>query len=257
MKTKKRYFTIAANWKMNCDINETEIFLQDLAKKIGPDHSSKIVLCVPFTSLLIASNFISKSNFHLGAQNCHWESAGAFTGEISPAMLKSVSTEFVIIGHSERRLNFGESDKTVNLRLKNAVKSGLHVILCVGENFYEQESGITFERISEQLKLGLLDVDSENIKNVTIAYEPVWAIGSGRTPSSSKVEEICRFLREKLSSLYSESIAEKIQILYGGSMNAENARLFLKQSDVNGGLLGGASLDPDMFAQIVKVADSL
>lgn len=257
MKKEKRYFTIAANWKMNCDVNETEILLQDLVTKIGPDHSSKIVLCIPFTSLLIASNFIKNSNFHLGAQNCHWESSGAFTGEISPAMLKSVSTEFVIIGHSERRLNFGENDKMVNLRLRNAIKSGLHVILCVGENFYEKESGITFERVSEQLKLGLLDVNSENIKNVTIAYEPVWAIGSGRTPSPRKVQEICLFLRNKLSSLYSESIADDIQILYGGSMNAENARLFLEQNDVNGGLIGGASLNPDTFAKIVKVAESI
>lgn len=240
---------------MNCDLFETKTLIQKIL--LCDNKFCEVVLFIPATNLLTASELIKNSKIQLGAQNCHWENSGAFTGEISPQMLKSVGTEYVIIGHSERRLYFGETDETINMRVKNALSSRLKVIVCVGENLSERESGITFERLSEQLKLALLNVEKEKLENVIIAYEPVWAIGSGKTASSEQAQEACLHLRKVVQNLYGETSASHIRILYGGSMNSKNAESLLSKPNIDGGLIGGASLKADEFIKIIKVADTI
>ena len=199
-------------------------------------------------------NAAAGSNVKVGAQNCHWADHGAFTGEIPAAMLKDVGAEYVIIGHSERRQYFGETDETVNKRVRAALDGGLKVILCCGELLAEREQGIMEEIVGKQVKVALGGVSAEELKNIIIAYEPVWAIGTGVTATADQAEEACKFVRELIGKLYGGEAAEGITIQYGGSMNAKNAAELLSKEDVDGGLIGGASLKAPDFAAIVAAA---
>ena len=194
------------------------------------------------------------TNIKVGAENCHWEKSGAFTGEISADMLTSMGVKYVIIGHSERRTYFGETDETVNKRLKAAINSGLNVILCVGEYLEQREQGITNEIVSMQTKIALKGISKKELSNIIIAYEPVWAIGTGKTATAEQANEVCKVIRDVISALYDTTCAENIIIQYGGSMNASNADELLSQPDIDGGLIGGASLKANDFASIVESA---
>ena len=253
MNKQKRTPVIAGNWKMNKTPAETFAFINEV-KPLVADADCKVVFCVPFVDLAPAIEAAKGSNIAIGAQNCHFEKSGAFTGEISAEMLKSMDVEYVIIGHSERRQYFAETNETVNKRTRAALAEGLKVILCVGETLAEREAGITSEIVSMQLKVALNGISADELKNIIIAYEPVWAIGTGKTATSDQAEEVCAILRNLVKELYSENEAEKIVIQYGGSMNAGNADELLSKPDVDGGLIGGASLKSNDFSIIVKAA---
>ncbi len=246
----KRKAIIAGNWKMNKTPSETKALIAEM-KPLVSGADCKVVLCVPFVDIDAALTAAAGSNIEIGAENCHFEKSGAFTGEVSPVMLKEMGVKYVIIGHSERRQYFGETDVTVNKRLKNALEEGLKVILCVGETLEQREQGITAEFVAMQTKIALLDVSKEAAKNVIIAYEPVWAIGTGKTATSDQAEEVCAIIRDVIADIYDADTAEGMTIQYGGSMNAKNADELLSKVNVDGGLIGGASLKPD-FGKIVN-----
>jgi triosephosphate isomerase len=216
--------------------------------------SCEVVVCVPFTDLETAVEAVKGSGVKVSAQNCHFEKSGAFTGEISTEMLVDLGVTYVVIGHSERRQYFGETDVTVNKKVTSALSAGLKVILCVGETLTEREQGITEEIVGLQTKVALLGITAEQIKDVVIAYEPVWAIGTGKTATSQQANEVCAFIRKTIEALYNSPVAKDVTIQYGGSMNAGNAAELLAQSDINGGLIGGASLKAEDFGVIIKVA---
>lgn len=244
---------IAGNWKMNKTPAETTELINEI-KPLVENADCKVICCVPFVDLDAAKEAAKGSNIEIGAQNCHFEKNGAFTGEISAPMLKSMGINYVIIGHSERRQYFAETDETVNKRLKAALGEGIKVILCVGETLTHREAGITAEIVSMQLKIALTDVAAADMENIIIAYEPVWAIGTGKTATSDQAQEVCAQLRGVVCDLYSKEVADKTVIQYGGSMNAGNAEELLSKPDVDGGLIGGASLKANDFSVIVKAA---
>ncbi|MCQ2414114.1 MAG: triose-phosphate isomerase [Clostridia bacterium] len=246
---------IAGNWKMNMTPSETKAFITDLAPMVKGMDKCDIVLCVPFVDIATAVEAAKGTNIHVGAENVHFAESGAYTGEISAAMLKEIGTEYVVIGHSERRQYFGETDATVNLRTKTALKAGLKVILCLGEVKEQRLAGITDEVVSMQTKLDLAEVSAEDLKNVIIAYEPVWAIGTGLTATPEQADETCGVIRATIAKLYGAQAAEDITIQYGGSMNDGNAKELLAKVNVDGGLIGGASLKTDKFTTIVKAAN--
>ncbi len=246
---------IAGNWKMNKTPSEATALLEEM-KPLVADAKCEVVACVPYIDLGIALEAARDTNIKIGAQNCHWEESGAYTGEISAAMLKDIGVDYVVIGHSERRQYFGETDETVNKRVKAALAAGLKVIVCVGELLWERECDITNEVIARQIKLDLWDVTPEEMKNIVIAYEPVWAIGTGKTATADQAEEVCSFIRMCLKSLYGLEVASSVTIQYGGSMNDKNAAELLTKTNVDGGLIGGASLVAEKFAAIVKAADA-
>ncbi len=248
-----RRAVIAGNWKMNKNQKETRELLKEILPKVeGADCD--VIVCVPFTDLQPAVCETKESSIQVGAQNCHFEKAGAFTGEISADMLVEMGVTHVILGHSERRQYFGETDETVRLRLAAALEAGLTAIVCVGEQLQDRENGVTEELVSMQMKTALFGVKKEQIKRVIIAYEPIWAIGTGKTATAQEAQDVCAFLRKTASSLYGQSVADRLTILYGGSMNAKNASDLLGKPDVDGGLIGGASLKAEDFAAIVKDA---
>ncbi len=253
MNKAKRAAIIAGNWKMNKSRAEAAALVSELLPLVK-DADCGVVICTPFLDLETAVNGTENSNVKVGAQNCHWAESGAFTGEIPAAMIKEVGAEYVIIGHSERRQYFGETDETVNKRTKAALNAGLKVILCCGELLDERNSGIMEEIVGKQLKVALAGISEEELKNVIIAYEPVWAIGTGVTATADQAQEACKFIRELIAKLYNEAAAEGITIQYGGSMNAKNAAELLSKEDVDGGLIGGASLKAPDFAAIVAAA---
>ena len=244
---------IAGNWKMNNTVKDTEALLTEL-QPLVKDAKCDVVVCVPFTDIVRAVELCKGTNIHVGAQNVAWADKGAFTGEISAAMLVEAGAEYVIIGHSERRQYFGETDVTVHDRVRAALDAGLTVILCVGETLEQREQGITSELCALQTKIALGGVSEEELKRVIIAYEPVWAIGTGKTATAGQANEVCHTIRETIAQVYSCAAAEGITIQYGGSMNAANAAELLAQPDVDGGLIGGASLKPADFAAIVEAA---
>lgn len=248
-----RKAVIAGNWKMNKTPSETAALIEEI-KPLVKDADCQVVVCVPFVDLHVAVNAVKDSNIKVGAQNCHFEKSGAFTGEISAPMLKEMGVEYVIIGHSERRTYFGETDVTVNKRTLAALNEGLKVILCVGEYLEQREQGVTAELVAMQTKIALQNVSKEQLKNVIIAYEPVWAIGTGKTATAQQANEVNALIRATIEKLYDKSAADSITIQYGGSMNASNAEELLAQPDVDGGLIGGASLKAQDFAAIVKAA---
>ena len=253
MKKNVRDAIIAGNWKMNKTPSETTALINEM-KPLVAGADCKVVLCVPFVDIDAALKASAGSNIEIGAENCHFEKSGAFTGEVSPVMLKEMGVKYVIIGHSERRQYFAETDVTVNKRLKSALEEGLKVILCVGETLEQREQGITAELVAMQTKIALLGVSKEDAENVIIAYEPVWAIGTGKTATSDQAEEVCAIIRNVIADIYDKETAEGMTIQYGGSMNAKNADELLSKVDVDGGLIGGASLKAEDFSIIVKAA---
>lgn len=251
----KRIPIIAGNWKMNmlrAQATELVIALRTLVS----DVSSEVVTCVPYTDLDCVAAAVKGSNIRLGAQNCHWAEKGAFTGEISAQMLAELGVCYVILGHSERRQYFGETDQTVNARLKAALQEGLRAIVCVGESLEQREAGKTMQVINAQLEGALKDISDEQTEEIVIAYEPIWAIGTGKTATSEQAQEVCKGIRDKIASLYDESVSGSMRIQYGGSMNAKNAAELLEQPDIDGGLIGGASLKATDFCDIVKAASA-
>ena len=244
---------IAGNWKMNKTPAETTALINEM-KPLVKDADCKVVLCVPYVDIAAAKQAAEGSNIKIGAENVHFEKAGAFTGEISAEMLTELGVEYVIIGHSERRQYFGETDITVNKRTKAAIEAGLTAIVCVGEMLEDREQGITSELVAMQTKIALLGVSAEQMKKVVIAYEPVWAIGTGKTATAEQANEVCAVIRSTLASLYGDDVANATTIQYGGSMNAANADELVAQPDVDGGLIGGASLKAQDFSVIVKAA---
>ncbi len=248
-----RKAVIAGNWKMNKTRPEAKALIEEL-KPLVANASCDVVACVPFTNLETVLDAAKGSNIKVGAQNCHFEKSGAFTGEISADMLKEMGVEYVVIGHSERRQYFGETDVTVNKRTRAALAAGLKVILCVGEMLEDRENGITEELVALQTKIALKDVSKEELKNVIIAYEPVWAIGTGKTATAEQANEVCAVIRNVIAKVYDKTAADAMTIQYGGSMNAKNAAELLAQPDVDGGLIGGASLKAPDFAVIVDAA---
>lgn len=248
-----RKAVIAGNWKMNKTPAETTELI-DAIKPLVKDAGCGVVVCVPFVDLQAALEATKGSNIAVGAQNCHFEKSGAFTGEISAPMLAGMGVEYVVLGHSERRTYFGETDVTVNKRTLAALESGLKVILCVGEYLEQREQGVTAELVAMQTKIALLGVSEAQLKNVIIAYEPVWAIGTGKTATAEQANEVCAVIRATIKELYGAASADGMTVQYGGSMNAGNADELLAQPDVDGGLIGGASLKAPDFAAIIKAA---
>ncbi len=250
-----RRTVIAGNWKMNMTPKETEKFITELAPMVKGLDKCDIVLCVPYVDIAAAVEAAKGTNIHIGAENVHFAESGAYTGEVSAKMLTEIGTEYVVVGHSERRQYFGETDTTVNLRTKAALAAGLKVILCLGELKEERLSGITNEIVSMQTKLDLAGISAEELKNVIIAYEPVWAIGTGLTATAEQADETCGVIRSVVAELYGKDAAEEITIQYGGSMNDGNAKELLGKANVDGGLIGGASLKTDKFSAIVRAAN--
>lgn len=254
MKKTVRKAIIAGNWKMNKTRPEAKALLEEIKPLVANAGEVEVVACVPFTNLETAIAATEGTNIKIGAENVHFEKSGAYTGEISADMLTELGVEYVVIGHSERRQYFGETDETVNKRTKAALAAGLKPIVCVGELLWERECNITEEVISRQIKLDLYDVSAEDVKKTVIAYEPVWAIGTGKTATADQAEEVCALIRSTLAKLYDEATAQAVTIQYGGSMNAANCTELLSKENVDGGLIGGASLKANDFNTIVQAA---
>ena len=248
-----RQAVIAGNWKMNKNRAEAKALIGELIPLVK-DAGCGVVICVPYTNLETALEATKGTNIKVGAENCHWAKSGAFTGEISPEMLVEMGVEYVIIGHSERRQYFGETDETVNKRVRAALDAGLKVILCVGELLDQREAGITQEIVGMQTKVALAGVSKEELGQIILAYEPVWAIGTGKTATAAQANEVNHYIRTVVEKLYDKAAADGMTIQYGGSMNAGNADELTAQPDVDGGLIGGASLKAPDFAAIVKAA---
>ncbi len=246
---------IAANWKMNMTVAETEAFLEDFRLDIEEVQGVEIVIAPPFTALAKLSELLGGSQkVRLGAQNMYYEMSGAYTGEISPAMLRELFVRYVILGHSERRAIFGETDALINKKLLTALASELKPILCVGETLEERDAGREKEVLETQLKGSLAGVSAEQMLDVVIAYEPVWAIGTGRNASPEQAQDAHAHVRSVIASLTDAATADKVRIQYGGSVKPANAGTLLGQPDIDGALVGGASLEPRSFAEIVKAA---
>ena len=256
MKKESRKVIIAGNWKMNMTPSAARDAIAKTAELTAGKNGCEIVLCVPFVDIPTAVEAARGTSVKIGAQNVHFKEKGAYTGEISADMLTECGVEYVIVGHSERRQYFGETDETVNLRTKAALNAGLKVILCLGEVLEQRQAGITDEIVAMQTKLDLAGIPAEQIANVIIAYEPVWAIGTGLTATPDQAEEVCALIRATVAKLYGESAADAMTIQYGGSMNDGNAAELLAKLDVDGGLIGGASLVPEKFSKIVDAAQA-
>lgn len=242
---------IAGNWKMNKTPSEAVALVNEL-KPLVKDAACDVVVCPPFVCLDAVSKALQGSNICLGAQNIHFEESGAFTGEISAAMLKELGVTYVIIGHSERRQYFGETDETVNKRTKAALNAGLTPIVCVGESLYERESGITDEICCKQTKLALLGLAPEEVEKLVIAYEPVWAIGTGKTATAQDANTTIGAIRGAVRQVYGDQVADKVRIQYGGSMNPKNVKELMAMEEIDGGLIGGASLKAEDFSKVVN-----
>ena len=255
MNRRYRKTIIAGNWKMNKTLSETKAFAEELKPLLGRPNWCEVVLCVPYVNIQAAVRMFKECRVSIGAENCHFESHGAYTGEVSPEMLKELGVKYVIIGHSERRQYFNETDEACNKKVLVALENGLRPILCVGESLTEREQDVTMEVIRKQIKIALQGVAVEDIKKVVIAYEPIWAIGTGKTATAEQANEVCSAIRDCLREKYGARAARGITIQYGGSMNAKNAAELLAQPDVDGGLIGGASLKSADFATIVEAAN--
>ncbi len=246
---------IAGNWKMNNNLSESQNLITKLVSGLSNEKlNCDVIICPPFTSLSETSSLIKNTIVKLGAQNMYFEENGAFTGEISSSMLKSVGCEFVILGHSERRTIFNEPDQLINKKIKKALQSGLKPIFCVGETLEERESGITEQIIKRQVTEGLKEISANEMDKIIIAYEPVWAIGTGKTATPQQAEEVHAFIRNLVKDLYSASVSDKLIIQYGGSVKPDNAAELMSQKDIDGALVGGACLKADSFISIIKSA---
>ena len=253
MNKQLRKAVIAGNWKMNKTPDEAKALLTEIAPLVK-DADCEVIACVPYVDLCTALEATKGTNIKIGAENCHWAESGAFTGEISAKMLAAMGLEYVIIGHSERRQYFGETDVTVNKRVRAALNEGLTVILCVGEMLEDREQGVTNELVAMQTKIALCGVSKDELSKIIIAYEPVWAIGTGKTATADQANEVCAAIRGVIADVYDKEAADAMTIQYGGSMNDANADELLSKEDVDGGLIGGASLVAEKFAAIVKAA---
>lgn len=243
---------IAGNWKMNKTCSETTKLCEELKDKLSNVNDIEIIICPPFTSLGCAALTLKDSNIKVGAQNMYFEDSGAFTGEVSPLMLKELNVEYVIIGHSERRENFGENNELVNKKIKKALEIGLKPIVCIGEKLEEREADKTKEIILTQINEGFAYLKPEEMKNIIIAYEPIWAIGTGKTATPEQAQEMHAYIREILKEMFDKETSQSVIIQYGGSMKPENAKELLNQVDIDGGLIGGASLIAEKFEQIIR-----
>lgn len=241
---------IAGNWKMNKSPNDVKTFMEKFPTLVK-DADAEVVLCVPYIDLKTALDLAAGTNVKIGAQNMHYEEKGAFTGEISPKMLKDINVEYVIIGHSERREYYKETDESVNRKLKAAFEYGLKPILCVGETLSQREEGVTKIFVTTQVEKALDGLTNNQVASTIIAYEPIWAIGTGKTASKEDANEVCGWIREKVRELYGNA-ADEVVIQYGGSVKSSNAKELFSMSDIDGGLVGGASLDPEEFSKIVN-----
>jgi triosephosphate isomerase len=248
----KRTPLIAGNWKMYKTALEARETAAELAQQVADVTTTDIMLAPPYTALAAVAEAIQGTNIALGAQNLHWEAQGAFTGEISPNMLKAAGCHYAIIGHSERRQYFGETDQTVNRRIVAAINTDLIPVMCIGETEAQRESDETFSVLDKQVKIGLEGLFPDDLINLVVAYEPVWAIGTGKTATSDQAQEVHRFLRELLARQFDADFADTIRILYGGSVKPANIAELMAMQDIDGALVGGASLDADTFSQIVK-----
>lgn len=247
---------IAGNWKLFKTRGEATSLIENLKPLVLSAEDTEIVVAPVFTALSAVSDAVAGSNIRMAAQDCYWEDEGAFTGEVSPRLLKDAGCSHVIIGHSERRQYFGETDQTVNKKTKAALANGLVALLCVGESLAEREAGETFQVIERQLRGGLADIPAEMLAGLVIAYEPVWAIGTGKTATDEQAQEVHLFIRKLIGTLYSQADADAIRILYGGSVKPDNVKGLMSQPDIDGALVGGASLKADSFAAIVRFRDN-
>ncbi|WP_430885711.1 triose-phosphate isomerase [Fusibacter sp. JL216-2] len=242
---------IAGNWKMNKTIKEGVEFIAAIKDQVK-DTDVEVVVCAPATLLKDLKLAADGTNIKIGAQNMHFEESGAFTGEIAPAMLKELDIDFVVIGHSERRQYFAETDETVNKKVLKALEVGIGPILCVGETLEERESGKMKDVVKVQIQKAFADVSAEKAAEVVVAYEPIWAIGTGKTASSADANDMIAFIREEVAALYNDNVSEKVRIQYGGSVKPANVEEIMNESDIDGALVGGASLQPDSFVQLVN-----
>lgn len=249
----RKYF-IAGNWKMNKTAAEATALIDAIKAKVGSQDKVDVAVCPPFTALDAASKALAGSTIKLGAQNMHFEAHGAFTGEVAVDMLKEFSCTYVILGHSERREYFKECNCLINKKVTAVLANGMKPILCVGEKLEEREAGKTLDIVSEQTVKGLEGISKEDAKNVVVAYEPVWAIGTGKTATPAMAQEVHAAIRKVLSNAFGADVADSIQILYGGSMKPENADALLAEKDIDGGLIGGAALKADSFVALIESA---
>lgn len=245
---------VAGNWKMNKTVEEGLALAMEIKDLVSQDPAlvAEVIICPPFTHLYAVATLLKESNLHAGAQNCAAAESGAFTGEVSAGMIASAGAEYIIIGHSERRAIFGEDDNIINQKVNTALRYGMKIIFCCGETLPERESGNHFSVVEKQIKGGIFSLDEDSIKNIIIAYEPVWAIGTGVTATSQQAQEMHQFIRKIISGKYGSEIGGMMTILYGGSCNPANARELFSMDDVDGGLIGGASLKAADFNAIIK-----
>ena len=242
---------IAGNWKMNKTRKETKELIANLIPLVK-DTKNTVIICVPYTDLDVAVELTKGTNIHVGAENCHWKESGAFTGEIAPSMLTELGVEYVVIGHSERRTYFGETDATVLARTKAALAAGLKPLVCIGETLEERNSGNMETVLRRQVVEGFADITADELKNIVVAYEPVWAIGTGVTATDEQANEAIGFVRSVFADKYGKQVADQLYIQYGGSMNDKNAAGLLSMAEIDGGLIGGASLVAEKFAAVVN-----
>ena len=255
MNRRYRKTIIAGNWKMNKTLSETRAYAEEIKPMLGKPKWCEVVLCVPYVNIPAAVRLFKESRIAIGAENCHYESTGAYTGEVSAEMLKELGVKYVIIGHSERRAYYNETDFTVNKKVHAALEAGLYPIVCVGESLEQRELDVTMELIAYQVKAALAGVPADKMRHVVIAYEPIWAIGTGKTATAEQAGEVCSNIRATIRSLYGARVARSITIQYGGSMNPKNAAELLAQPDIDGGLIGGAALKPEQFVEIINAAN--
>lgn len=255
MNRKYRKTIIAGNWKMNKTPAETKKMFEELKATCGKQKWCDVVLCVPFVDLPAACRCSRDAKIGVAAQNMHYEEKGAFTGEVSAEMLRELGVKYVVIGHSERREYYGETDKTVNLKVKKALETGLRPIVCVGETLEQREYDVTDEHIAMQVKIALADIPAEKVRKIIFAYEPIWAIGTGKTATSEQANEVCSLIRSVIRAKYGARVARSVTIQYGGSMNPKNAAELLSMPDVDGGLIGGASLKTEDFVAVINAAN--
>ena len=248
---------IAGNWKLNKNISEAIELANGIKRQVYQVDSLDIVLCPVFTSLYPVAEVITNSNIELGAQDVYWQEKGAFTGEVAPLMLKDAGCKYVIIGHSERRQYFQETNETVNNKIKAVLKAGLVPIFCVGETLTQREANQTLNIISEQVQQGLQGISRQEAEGLVVAYEPVWAIGTGKNATSQQAQEVHKYIRNLLVKMYNSSVAEGIRIQYGGSVKPENIGELIREADIDGALIGGASLKVDSFCEIVRICSEV
>lgn len=254
MNSTNRIPLIAGNWKMHKTVEEAVELVTKTIHCSRTLENVKLVVIPPYTSLFPLKSLLKGTDISLGAQNVYWEEQGAFTGEISPSMLKDTDCQYVVIGHSERRLYFGETNQTANKKIHAALNAGLSPILCVGESLEEREKGLTLDKIEKQINEGLENIGEAEIKNVILAYEPIWAIGTGRNATPQQAQEVHNYIRRKLAEKYGNQMADCVIILYGGSVKPDNAFSLIKEKDIDGALVGGASLEANSFCQIAEEA---